>query len=159
MKHILNIKGTIERYGLLMKDVAERMGVTASALSRKSNSIRTDTAIKLAEAIGCDLFELWDTYDDNGVLISPSELYAKNGGGGISENPSTKSINQTNESHQSDLFHQPEEENKEGEDNSHVWTEVAVGSVNKITIHKNKNIAGYGRCPKCGARFVIMLDE
>ena len=142
-----------------MREVAESMGVTAASLSQRTNSIRTDTAMKIAEAIGCDLFELWDTYDDDGVLISPSELYAKKGGGDVSENTSTKSINQTNESHQSDLFHQPEEDNEEGEDNSHVWTDIENASVNKITIHKNKNIAGYGRCPKCGARFVIMLDE
>jgi len=159
MKHILNIKGAAKRYGKLMREVAESMGVTAASLSQRTNSIRTDTAMKIAEAIGCDLFDLWDTYDDDGVLIYPSELYSKKDGRGISDNPSTNRINQTKESHQSDLFHQSDKEEEEHEGNSRVWDDTVTASVNNITTHPNEDIAGYGRCPKCGARFVIMLDE
>lgn len=157
MKHVLNVKGVIGRYGLSMKGVAERMGVTAASLSQKSNSIRTDTAMKIAEAIGCDLFELWDTYDDDGVLIPFSELYPKRNEGEEMESQSTKEVKPTDEDHQSDLFHQPGGDDQK--EITNVDSNTGIGYLNNLTTHNKEEIAGYGKCPKCGARFRIILDE
>ena len=57
-------KGKVEvilaRHGMNYKDLAERAGVTKSAICRtiKSESIRTQTAGKLEKALGCDVTEI-----------------------------------------------------------------------------------------------------
>lgn len=158
MKHILNLKGAIERHGLLMKDIAERMGVTPSALSRKSSSIRTDTAIKISEAIGCDLFELWDTYDDDGVLIPISELYPKKSKTVTINSDSQNEVKEKEGNEQRSIFEMFTEGPSDKEDIfSHENTNIYFPNIQNQ--NQETQIAGYGKCPKCGARFKIVLDE
>lgn len=67
----LNIKFAIKKHGLEVKQVAERMGITPTALSQHINGKmykgkRVDASPSLAvlqriaDAIGCDVVELFD---------------------------------------------------------------------------------------------------
>lgn len=57
----LNIKQAIKSYGLTSKEVAERMGVTAVNLSYHINgNPSVEVLERIANAIGCDIAELFD---------------------------------------------------------------------------------------------------
>lgn len=142
-----------------MKDVAERMGVSSASLSQKSKSIRTDTAIKIADAIGCDLFELWDTYDDDGVLIPISELYPKKSKTVTINSDSQNEVKEKEGNEQRSIFEMFTEGPSTLVDNCCHEDNIKQGYPNMTTEHHKENTAGYGKCPKCGARFKIVLDE
>lgn len=96
MKHILNIKSAADRSGKTYKEIGKSMGMGSNALSaaikrdreRKewirlhhndnkgekeiSGGFRMEFLEKLAAAIGCDLFDLWETRDEDGNKV---ELY------------------------------------------------------------------------------------
>lgn len=57
----LNIKQAIKAYGLTSKEVAERMGVSAVNLSYHINgNPSVEILQRIADAIGCDIAELFD---------------------------------------------------------------------------------------------------
>lgn len=68
----LNIKKAIDERGLLVKDVAKRMGITPTALSQQINgkiykgrrvasNPSVEVLTRIADAIGCDVVELFET--------------------------------------------------------------------------------------------------
>ena len=72
----LNIKKAIFDRGLEVREVATRMGITNVTLSRHINgNPSVDILNRIAEAIGCDVTDLFDTHqttDDNeNVIVCP----------------------------------------------------------------------------------------
>ena len=57
----LNIKKTIKDRGLTINEVAERMGITRVGLSKHiSGNPSVDVLERIANAIGCDISELFE---------------------------------------------------------------------------------------------------
>ncbi len=72
----LNIKRAIKEHGLEVRQVASRMGITPTALSQQINgkmykgrrvnsNPSVDVLQRIADAIGCDVVELFDPLPDN----------------------------------------------------------------------------------------------
>lgn len=70
----LNIKQAIKNHGLEVREVAQRMGITPTALSQhingkmyKGNRVDANPSLdvlqRIADAIGCDVVELFDQPD------------------------------------------------------------------------------------------------
>ena len=70
----LNIKQAIKSHGLEVRQIAERMGITPTALSQHINgkmykgkrvapNPSVDVLQRIAAAIGCDISELFDQVD------------------------------------------------------------------------------------------------
>ena len=56
----LIIKETMKRYGTSVNEVAEKMGITRVTLSTHINgNPSTEILLRIAEAIGCDITELF----------------------------------------------------------------------------------------------------
>ena len=87
----LNIKNTIKLHGLEVREVASRMGITPTALSqhingkiykgkRVSANPSLDILQRIADAIGCDVVDLFDrpqSYSDFTALIKKgNNLYS-----------------------------------------------------------------------------------
>lgn len=67
----LNIKKAIKERGLEVREVAQRMGITPTGLSQHINGNPTIEVLnRIAEAIGCEVSELFDCPPD------PDELTA-----------------------------------------------------------------------------------
>ena len=67
----LNIKKAIKERGLEVREVAQRMGITPTGLSQHINGNPTiDVLNRIADAIGCEVVELFDCPTD------PDELTA-----------------------------------------------------------------------------------
>lgn len=68
----MRYKEVLEKYGVTQIELAERLGinrVSVSRLLREKNDMRTSTLIKIANAIGCQVGELFDNeIRDNGKL-------------------------------------------------------------------------------------------
>ena len=59
---MLHIKETLKKRGLTQNELADRMGINRVSLSRllsDKNDIRMSTIKKIADAIGCDVSELF----------------------------------------------------------------------------------------------------
>ena len=57
----LNIKAAIKAHNLTSKEVAARMGITTVGLSQHVNgNPSVDVLTRIAQAIGCDISELFD---------------------------------------------------------------------------------------------------
>ena len=80
----LNIKKAIKDHGLEVKEVASRMGISATALSQHLNgkmykgkrvdpNPSVDILKRIADAIGCDVVELFDPIknDNEHTIICP----------------------------------------------------------------------------------------
>ena len=81
----LNIKRAIKEHGLKVKQVADKMGITPTALSQQINgklykgrrvdsNPSVDVLTRIANAIGCDVVELFDPvqqHDDPNTIICP----------------------------------------------------------------------------------------
>lgn len=62
----LNIREAIKSRGLEVRQVAERMGITPVTLSRHINgNPSVDVLQRIADAIGCDIAELFDHANDD----------------------------------------------------------------------------------------------
>lgn len=62
----LNIKKTIKSYGLEVREVAKRMGITPTGLSQHINgNPSVEVLERIASAIGCDISELFEKPDAN----------------------------------------------------------------------------------------------
>mgnify|MGYP001182212694 CR=1 FL=1 len=62
----LNIKKTIKKYGLEVREVAKRMNITPTGLSQHINgNPSVDVLERIASAIGCDISELFERPNDN----------------------------------------------------------------------------------------------
>lgn len=58
----LNIKKAIKSHGLEVREVAARMNITPTGLSQHINgNPSVEVLNRIAEAIGCDVVELFDT--------------------------------------------------------------------------------------------------
>lgn len=68
----MRYKEVLEKYGITQIELAERLGINRVSVSRllsEKNDMRTSTLIKIANAIGCQVGELFDNVDGNvGVL-------------------------------------------------------------------------------------------
>lgn len=61
----LNIKKTIKGYGLEVREVARRMGITPTGLSQHINGNPSVEVLgRIAAAIGCDISDLFDRPND-----------------------------------------------------------------------------------------------
>lgn len=81
----LNIKRAIKEHGLEVRQVAAKMGITPTALSQQINgkmykgrrvdsNPSVDVLTRIANAIGCDVVELFDPvqqHDDPNKIICP----------------------------------------------------------------------------------------
>ncbi len=80
----LNIKQAIKSHGLEVRQVAKRMGITPTALSQHINgkmykgkrvdpNPSLDVLQRIADAIGCDIAELFDSIDkpQQGQIVCP----------------------------------------------------------------------------------------
>lgn len=57
----LNIKKTIKDYGLEVREVAKRMGISPTGLSQHINgNPSVEVLQRIADAIGCDVSELFE---------------------------------------------------------------------------------------------------
>lgn len=62
----LNIKKALQKRGLMAKDIAARMGISDVALSQHINGNPSVGVLeRIAQAIGCDVVELFDPLDDH----------------------------------------------------------------------------------------------
>ena len=67
----LNIKKTIAKYGLTSKEVAARLNITEVAMSQHVNGKPSVSVLeRIAQAIGCDIVELFDPLD---LYVNESE--------------------------------------------------------------------------------------
>lgn len=68
----MRYKEVLEKYGVTQIELAERLGINRVSVSRllsEKNDMRTSTLIKIANAIGCQVGELFDNeIRDNGKL-------------------------------------------------------------------------------------------
>ncbi len=69
----LNIKKAIKERGLEVREVAKRMDITPTGLSQHINgNPSVEVLERIANAIGCDISELFDQPQSNGTsLICP----------------------------------------------------------------------------------------
>ena len=66
----LNIKAAIKKYGLEVKEVAERMEISSVGLSQHINGNPSVKVLeKIASAIGCDVSDLFDKPDDDCMIM------------------------------------------------------------------------------------------
>lgn len=59
----MRIKEVLKKYGITQNELAERMGINRVSVSRllsESNDMRTSTVVKIADAIGCNVSELFE---------------------------------------------------------------------------------------------------
>lgn len=59
----MRYKEVLEKYGLTQIELADRLGINRVSVSRllsDKNDMRTSTLIKIANAIGCNVGELFD---------------------------------------------------------------------------------------------------
>lgn len=64
----LNIKAAIKKKGLTSIEVAKRMNVTPAGLSNSINgNPSVDTLERIAEAIGCDISDLFDGRNEQSI--------------------------------------------------------------------------------------------
>jgi len=70
----LNIKKAIKKYGLEVREVAKRMGITPTGLSQHINgNPSVEVLERIANAIGCDISELFDkTKEDSNIIVCPN---------------------------------------------------------------------------------------
>lgn len=67
----LNIKKTIKNYGLEVREVAKRMNITPTGLSQHINgNPSVEVLDRIAEAIGCDVSELFEQPPKDGLQIN-----------------------------------------------------------------------------------------
>lgn len=72
----MRYKEVLEKYGLTQIELAERLGINRVSVSRllsEKNDMRTSTLIKIANAIGCQIGELFDNADRN-VEVLPNKF-------------------------------------------------------------------------------------
>lgn len=68
----LIIKDVMKRYGTSVNEVAEKMGITRVTLSTHINgNPSTEILLRIAEAIGCDVTELFLQKQPNNSLTCP----------------------------------------------------------------------------------------
>lgn len=63
----MRFKEVLEKYGLTQTELAERLGINRVSVSRlfsEKNDMRSSTVIKIANAIGCSVGELYDDFDE-----------------------------------------------------------------------------------------------
>ena len=73
---MLQIKETLKQRGLTQNELAERLGINRVSLSRllsDKNDMRVSTIKKIADAIGCDVAELFSPAEteDNNTITCP----------------------------------------------------------------------------------------
>lgn len=69
----MRYKEVLEKYGITQIELAERLGINRVSVSRllsEKNDMRTSTLIKIANAIGCQVGELFDNADGNVGTLS-----------------------------------------------------------------------------------------
>lgn len=67
----LNIKRAIKEYGLEVREVAKRMGITPTGLSQHINgNPSVEVLERISSAIGCDVSELFDSPKRNDASIT-----------------------------------------------------------------------------------------
>lgn len=67
----LMIKEAMKRYGTSVNEVADKMGISRVTLSTHINgNPSTEILLRIADAIGCDITELFDTPKSNTVGIT-----------------------------------------------------------------------------------------
>lgn len=69
----LRIKEEAKEHGLTLADVAKRLGIKATSLSQSlaRNSFSTDKLEEIANAIGCEVVDLFDRPKNKVALICP----------------------------------------------------------------------------------------
>lgn len=63
----MRFKEVLEKYGITQTELAERLGINRVSVSRllsEKNDMRSSTVIKIANAIGCSVGELYDDFDE-----------------------------------------------------------------------------------------------
>lgn len=72
MNSRLAIKDAIKKYGTSVNEVAERMGITRITLSTHINgNPSVEILLRIADAIGCDITELFVSNMDGNHIICP----------------------------------------------------------------------------------------
>lgn len=72
MNSRLAIKEAIKKYGTSVNEVAERMGITRITLSTHINgNPSVEILSRIADAIGCDITELFVSNTDGNHIICP----------------------------------------------------------------------------------------
>lgn len=67
----LNIKKAIKKNGLEVREIARRMNITPTGLSQHINgNPSVEVLERIAEAIGCDVSELFEQPKKDGVSIT-----------------------------------------------------------------------------------------
>lgn len=68
----LIIKEVIKKYGTTITEVASKMGITRITLSTHINgNPSTEILIRIADAIGCDVTELFYSEKENNTITCP----------------------------------------------------------------------------------------
>lgn len=68
----LNIKKAIKSHGFEVKEIAQRMGITAVGLSQHINgNPSVEVLNRIALAIGCDVSELFESPTNKNTLLCP----------------------------------------------------------------------------------------
>lgn len=78
----MRYKEVLEKYGITQIELAERLGINRVSVSRllsEKNDMRTSTLIKIANAIGCQVGELFDNVDGNVGALSNTFVCSKCG--------------------------------------------------------------------------------
>lgn len=75
----MRYKEVLEKYGLTQIELADRLGINRVSVSRllsEKNDMRTSTLIKIANAIGCSVGELFDENAEDrassNILVCPN---------------------------------------------------------------------------------------
>lgn len=68
----LIIKEVMKKYGTSVNEVAEKMGITRVTLSTHINgNPSTEILLRIADAIGCDVTELFFKEDGSNIIVCP----------------------------------------------------------------------------------------
>ena len=81
----LDMMRAIKERGFMVKDIADKLGITTVAMSLRTNAKnpRHDTMVQIAEVIGCDVTDLFyseeeeEEEDENGLFTNQESDHTK----------------------------------------------------------------------------------